>query len=37
VHVPHARFHAQLAGRFGPADEVEPVYLRAPDAKPSAA
>ncbi len=37
VHVPHARFHAQLAERFGPADEVEPVYLRAPDAKPSVA
>ena len=36
VHVPHARFHAQLAERFGPAEEVEPVYLRAPDAKPSA-
>ena len=36
VHVPHARFHAQLAERFGPADEVEPIYLRAPDAKTSA-
>jgi tRNA threonylcarbamoyladenosine biosynthesis protein TsaB len=31
-HVPRARFHAQLAGAFGPADEVEPLYLRLPDA-----
>ena len=35
AHIPHARFHAQLAERFGLAEEVEPVYLRAPDAKPS--
>jgi hypothetical protein len=35
VHVPHARFHVQLADRFGLAEAVEPVYLRAPDAKPS--
>lgn len=33
VHVPRARFHAGLAERFGPADEVEPVYLRLPDAQ----
>lgn len=33
AHVPHARFHAQLAGRFGAADEVEPIYLRVPDAE----
>jgi tRNA threonylcarbamoyl adenosine modification protein YeaZ len=31
-HVPRARFHAQLAHDFGPADEVEPLYLRLPDA-----
>jgi tRNA threonylcarbamoyl adenosine modification protein YeaZ len=31
-HVPHARFHAALADDFGPADRVEPVYVRAPDA-----
>ena len=31
-HVPRARFHAQLARDFGPADEVEPLYLRLPDA-----
>jgi tRNA A37 threonylcarbamoyladenosine modification protein TsaB len=37
AHVPHARFHVQLAERFGPAEEVEPIYLRAPDAKPSVA
>ena len=35
AHVPHARFHALLARSFGPADEVEPIYVRAPDAKPS--
>jgi tRNA threonylcarbamoyladenosine biosynthesis protein TsaB len=32
-HLPRARFHALLARSFGPADEVLPVYLRAPDAK----
>jgi len=31
-HVPWARFHAQLARDFGPADTVEPMYLRVPDA-----
>ena len=31
-HVPRARFHAALAGKLGPADQVEPVYVRAPDA-----
>jgi tRNA threonylcarbamoyladenosine biosynthesis protein TsaB len=31
-HVPRARFHAQLARDFGPADVVEPMYLRVPDA-----
>jgi tRNA threonylcarbamoyladenosine biosynthesis protein TsaB len=31
-HVPRARFHAQLAREFGPADTVEPLYLRIPDA-----
>jgi tRNA threonylcarbamoyladenosine biosynthesis protein TsaB len=31
-HVPRARFHAQLARDFGPADAVEPMYLRVPDA-----
>jgi tRNA threonylcarbamoyladenosine biosynthesis protein TsaB len=35
LHVPRARFHAQLARDFGPADEVEPLYLRAPDAERS--
>jgi tRNA threonylcarbamoyl adenosine modification protein YeaZ len=33
LHVPHARFHARLAGGGGPAELVEPVYLRAPDAE----
>ncbi len=37
AHVPHARFHAQLAERFGPADEVEPIYLRVPDAEKTSA
>ena len=32
LHRPRARFHALLAGEFGPAEEVEPVYLRLPDA-----
>ena len=32
-HVPRARFHASLARDFGPADAVEPLYLRVPDAK----
>ena len=33
VHLPRAIFHARLADAFGPADLVEPVYVRAPDAK----
>ena len=32
-HRPRARFHAELAKRFGPPDEVEPLYLRIPDAE----
>jgi tRNA threonylcarbamoyladenosine biosynthesis protein TsaB len=35
AHVPRARFHAALANDFGPAELVEPVYLRAPDAERS--
>jgi len=31
-HLPRARFHAQLAADFGPAESVEPLYLRLPDA-----
>jgi tRNA threonylcarbamoyladenosine biosynthesis protein TsaB len=31
VHLPRARFHAALAGRFGPVGELEPIYVRAPD------
>jgi hypothetical protein len=31
-HVPRARFHARLASGFGPAELVEPLYLRIPDA-----
>ena len=31
-HLPRARFHAQLAREFGPAEDVEPLYLRLPDA-----
>jgi tRNA threonylcarbamoyladenosine biosynthesis protein TsaB len=31
-HIPRARFHAQLARDFGPAELVEPMYLRVPDA-----
>ncbi len=36
-HIPRARFHAQLARDFGPADAVEPLYLRVPDAERAAA
>jgi tRNA threonylcarbamoyladenosine biosynthesis protein TsaB len=32
LHVPRARFHALLAEDFGAADELRPVYVRAPDA-----
>jgi tRNA threonylcarbamoyladenosine biosynthesis protein TsaB len=31
-HLPRARFHAQLAGEPGSVDELEPLYLRVPDA-----
>jgi tRNA threonylcarbamoyladenosine biosynthesis protein TsaB len=31
-HLPRARFHAQLARDFRPAEEIEPLYLRLPDA-----
>jgi tRNA threonylcarbamoyladenosine biosynthesis protein TsaB len=33
VHIPRARFHALLARDAGPAELVEPVYLRVPDAE----
>lgn len=33
LHVPHARLHAALAGEFHAADEIQPIYVRAPDAK----
>ena len=32
-HLPRARFHAALAGRPGPVEELEPLYLRVPDAE----
>jgi tRNA threonylcarbamoyl adenosine modification protein YeaZ len=31
LHVPWARFHARLAREHGPADLLEPLYLRVPD------
>jgi tRNA threonylcarbamoyladenosine biosynthesis protein TsaB len=34
-HVPRARFHVALAREFGPADELEPLYVRLPDAERS--
>ena len=34
-HLPRARFHAQLAGEPGPVEEIEPLYLRVPDAERS--
>jgi tRNA threonylcarbamoyladenosine biosynthesis protein TsaB len=33
AHVPWARHHAALAAEFGPAELVEPLYLRVPDAE----
>jgi tRNA threonylcarbamoyladenosine biosynthesis protein TsaB len=36
LHVPRARFHAELARDYGPAEAVEPIYLRVPDAERSA-
>ena len=32
-HLPRARFHAALAGKPGPVEELEPLYLRVPDAE----
>jgi tRNA threonylcarbamoyladenosine biosynthesis protein TsaB len=32
LHVPWARLHVRLATKFGPADRIEPIYLRVPDA-----
>jgi tRNA threonylcarbamoyladenosine biosynthesis protein TsaB len=37
IHLPHARLHASLATGFGAADDVLPIYVRAPDAKVKAA
>jgi tRNA threonylcarbamoyladenosine biosynthesis protein TsaB len=33
LHLPHARLHASLARDFGSAEELLPIYVRAPDAK----
>jgi len=35
-HLPRARFHARLARDFGPAELIEPLYLRVPDAERNA-
>lgn len=32
-HLPRARFHAALAREFGPAELLEPIYVRVPDAQ----
>jgi len=32
-HVPRARWHALLVGDLGPVDEIQPLYLRVPDAE----
>jgi tRNA threonylcarbamoyladenosine biosynthesis protein TsaB len=32
LHVPRAELHARLARDFGPAEAIEPIYLRVPDA-----
>jgi tRNA threonylcarbamoyladenosine biosynthesis protein TsaB len=34
-HLPRARFHAALARDFGPAERLEPIYVRVPDAERS--
>jgi tRNA threonylcarbamoyladenosine biosynthesis protein TsaB len=36
LHLPQARYHAELASDFGPAELVEPLYLRIPDAERAA-
>jgi tRNA threonylcarbamoyladenosine biosynthesis protein TsaB len=36
LHRPDPHLLAQHAGPFGPVEDVDPLYLRAPDAKPSA-
>jgi len=36
-HLPRARFHAALAAGFGPAERLEPIYVRVPDAERSLA
>ena len=33
LHIPHARLHAALADEFGPADSIQPIYVRSPDAQ----
>lgn len=33
IHVPHARLHAALARDFVRAETIQPIYVRAPDAK----
>jgi tRNA threonylcarbamoyl adenosine modification protein YeaZ len=33
-HVPRAVLHARLASAFGPVNQIEPVYVRPPDATP---
>ena len=34
-HLPRAQFHAGLARDFGPVEQVEPIYVRVPDAERS--
>jgi hypothetical protein len=36
-HLPRARFHAVLAAAFGPAELVEPLYVRQPDVQAATA
>jgi tRNA threonylcarbamoyladenosine biosynthesis protein TsaB len=37
LHIPRAHLHVALARDFGPAELVEPIYLRVPDAERAAA
>jgi tRNA threonylcarbamoyl adenosine modification protein YeaZ len=34
-HVPRARYHARLAREYGPAEHLDPIYVRVPDAERS--
>jgi tRNA threonylcarbamoyladenosine biosynthesis protein TsaB len=37
LHVPFAQLRSTLAGAYGPVDEIEPIYVRVPDAEAATA